>query len=44
MIIHNQLTYLSNSDDYQFNVITAPGLNSQHHAAQTTGLVTLSTR
>ena len=36
------INLLSNSDDYQFNVITAPGLNSQDHAAQTTGLVTLA--
>jgi len=36
------INLLSNSDDYQFNVITAPGLNSQQHASQTTGLVTLA--
>ena len=36
------INLLSNSDDYQFNVITAPGLNSQDHSAQTTGLVTLA--
>jgi uncharacterized protein len=36
------INLLSNADDYQFNVITAPGLNSQDHAAQTTGLVTLA--
>jgi uncharacterized protein len=36
------INLLSNSDDYQFNVITAPGLNSQDHATQTTGLVTLA--
>jgi hypothetical protein len=36
------INLLSNSDDYQFNVITAPGLNAQNHAAQTTGLVTLA--
>ncbi len=36
------INLLSNSDDYQFNVITAPGLNSQDHTAQTTGLVTLA--
>lgn len=36
------INLLSNADDYQFNVVTAPGLNSQDHAAQTTGLVTLA--
>ena len=36
------INLLSNADDYQFNVITAPGLNTQEHASQTTGLVTLA--
>ena len=36
------INLLSNSDDYQFNVITAPGLNSQDHSSQTTKLVTLA--
>ena len=36
------INLLSNSDDYQFNVITAPGLNAQQHSSQTTGLVTLA--
>jgi hypothetical protein len=36
------INLLSNSDDYQFNVITAPGLNSQLHPSQTTRLVTLA--
>jgi len=36
------INLLSNSDDYQFNVITAPGLNASQHSSQTTGLVTLA--
>jgi phage tail sheath protein FI len=36
------INLLSNSDDYQFNVITAPGLNSQLHSNTVTRLVTLA--
>tara|TARA_B110000503_G_scaffold11208_1_gene15283 strand:+ start:3220 stop:5259 length:2040 start_codon:yes stop_codon:yes gene_type:complete len=36
------INLLSNSDDYQFNVITAPGLNSQDHSSTVTKLVTLA--
>ena len=36
------LNLLSNSDDYQFNVVTAPGINSQLHGSIATKLVTLA--
>ena len=36
------INLLSNSDDYQFNVITAPGLNSQQHSNTVTRLVSLA--
>ena len=36
------INLLSNSDDYQFNVITAPGLNSQLHSNTVTRLVSLA--
>jgi len=36
------INLLSNKDDYQFNVISAPGLNNTQHSAATTKLVTLA--
>ena len=38
----SSIDLLSNKDDYQFNVISAPGLNNTQHSAATTKLVTLA--
>ena len=42
MIIQNLLLYLNNQDQYQFNVISTPGLNSQDHSAQVNLMVALA--
>ena len=36
------ITLLGNSDDYRFNVITAPGLNNNNHGSQITSLIDLA--
>ena len=38
----SSIDLLSNKDDYQFNVISAPGLNNTQHSTATTKLVTLA--
>ncbi len=35
----NAIALLSNQDDYQFNVISVPGLSNQHQAAQITSVM-----
>ena len=39
---NTSISLLNNKDDYQFNVISAPGLNSEQHAAQVNSLVSLA--
>ena len=39
---NNVITLLGNSDDYQFNVITTPGLNAADHATQVNSFISLA--
>ena len=36
---NNAIALLANQDDYQFNVISVPGLSNQHHAFQVTSVM-----
>ena len=38
----SSISLLNNKDDYQFNVISAPGLNANQHSSVVTSLVTLA--
>jgi hypothetical protein len=38
----NVITLLGNSDDYRFNVITAPGLNNNNHSTTISSLIDLA--
>ena len=39
---NNVITLLGNSDDYRFNVITAPGLNNNNHSTTISSLIDLA--
>ena len=39
---NNVITLLGNSDDYRFNVITAPGLNNNNHSTTINSLIDLA--